>query len=78
MAALNFQVRSAAVGLVSRDHPGRPLARLSRQPARHSPCCLVLSAWSSWSLGIIFGVIAGMKANEGQVYKYPVSLNIFK
>ncbi len=27
---------------------------------------------------VIFGVLAGMKANEGAMYKYPVTMNIVK
>jgi uncharacterized Tic20 family protein len=29
-------------------------------------------------VGIIFGIIAGIKANEGQLYQYPMSLSIVK
>jgi uncharacterized Tic20 family protein len=29
-------------------------------------------------VGIIFGVIAGLRANDGQLYKYPVSISIIK
>jgi uncharacterized Tic20 family protein len=29
-------------------------------------------------VGIVFGVIAGIRANEGQVYKYPFSLSLIK
>ena len=28
--------------------------------------------------GIIFGILAGVKANEGQVYKYPITLPLVK
>ena len=28
--------------------------------------------------GIVFGVIAGMKANEGELYKYPFTINLVK
>jgi uncharacterized Tic20 family protein len=28
--------------------------------------------------GMIFALIAGIKANEGQEYKYPYSLNLIK
>ena len=27
---------------------------------------------------IVFGVIAGMKANEGQLYRYPMSTSFIK
>jgi uncharacterized Tic20 family protein len=29
-------------------------------------------------IGIVFGIIAGIRANEGQVYRYPMSVNIIK
>jgi hypothetical protein len=29
-------------------------------------------------IGIIFGIIAGVKANEGQLYNYPISLKMIK
>jgi uncharacterized Tic20 family protein len=29
-------------------------------------------------IGIVFGIIAGLKANEGQLYKYPLSMNLVK
>jgi hypothetical protein len=28
--------------------------------------------------GILFGVLGGIKANEGQFYKYPFNINIVK
>ncbi|HEX6871677.1 MAG TPA: DUF4870 domain-containing protein [Micromonosporaceae bacterium] len=28
--------------------------------------------------GIVFGVIAGLKANEGNYYKYPLTINLVK
>jgi uncharacterized protein len=31
-----------------------------------------------WVCGIVFGIIGGMKANEGVVYKYPLSVPIIK
>jgi len=31
-----------------------------------------------WIVIIVFSVIAGMKANEGQLYKYPVSVRLVK
>ncbi len=29
-------------------------------------------------IGIIFGIIAGIKANEGQLYRYPMSISMIK
>jgi len=31
-----------------------------------------------WLLGIIFGIIAAMKANEGIAYRYPFAIRIVK
>jgi uncharacterized protein len=31
-----------------------------------------------WIVGLIFGVIAGIRANDGQLYKYPLNLSIIK
>ncbi len=31
-----------------------------------------------WLLGVIFGIIGGVRANEGRVYKYPISFPIIK
>ena len=30
------------------------------------------------AIGTIFGVIAGIKANEGELYKYPLNFKIVK
>ncbi len=32
----------------------------------------------AWAVIIVFSVIAGLKANEGQLYKYPASLHLVK
>ena len=32
----------------------------------------------AWAVLIIFSVMAGLKANEGQLYKYPASLHLVK
>lgn len=39
---------------------------------------LWLAQLAMWAAGIIFGVLAGVKANEGKLYKYPFSANIIK
>ncbi len=31
-----------------------------------------------WVCGIVFGIIAGTRANDGQMYKYPISIPIIK
>jgi uncharacterized protein len=77
VAALNFQIPVSVVGFV---------LLVIRE--------ILLSSWSTagWALsaflgllgfvvivfGVIFGIIAGMRANEGQLYKYPVSLSLIK
>lgn len=33
---------------------------------------------AAMALGIIFGVLAGVRANEGQLYRYPASLGLVK
>jgi uncharacterized Tic20 family protein len=32
----------------------------------------------AWLMGTIFGIIGGIKANEGQLYRYPMTINIIK
>ena len=39
---------------------------------------LDLVLFALFLVGIIFGVLAGTKANQGTLYKYPFSLNLFK
>lgn len=39
---------------------------------------LVLVEWVVAIIGVVFGVMAGIKANEGVVYKYPISLGLIK
>jgi uncharacterized Tic20 family protein len=41
-------------------------------------CLLFLPSLIVFAIQIIFGIIAGLKANEGQLYKYPMSLNLIK
>jgi uncharacterized protein len=31
-----------------------------------------------WIIGIVFGIVAGVRANEGRPYRYPISLPIMK
>ena len=76
-AALNFQVLISGAGLIcyiitaaagySFSMTGAALALL-----------FVLIRLVIMAVGIIFGVIGGMRANEGQLYKYPINLNFFK
>ena len=39
---------------------------------------LFILPFGAWAVLIIFSVIAGLKANEGQLYKYPASLHLVK
>jgi uncharacterized protein len=34
--------------------------------------------FAAWIVGTVFGIIAGIKANEGQLYRYPMSINMIK
>jgi uncharacterized Tic20 family protein len=33
---------------------------------------------ATWVVGVLFGVLAGIKANEGTLYKYPLNFTIIK
>ncbi|HKT01729.1 MAG TPA: DUF4870 domain-containing protein [Rugosimonospora sp.] len=39
---------------------------------------LLLAEVAVWVGGVVIGIVAGMKANEGTLYKYPVSYPIIK
>jgi uncharacterized Tic20 family protein len=64
VAALNFQILWSIIGFV-----GWILSCIG--------IGLIAVAAAS-ILGIIFGIIGGVKANEGQLYRYPMSLSIIK
>ncbi|GIH03135.1 hypothetical protein Rhe02_12020 [Rhizocola hellebori] len=64
VAALNFQILWAAVSVIS-----------------SILICLVITFLTlgiGVLMAVIFGIIAGIKANEGQLYRYPASINIIK
>jgi uncharacterized protein len=64
VAALNFQLLWSIVGVV-----GWALV------------CIVigfLGVAAAWIMGIVFGIIAGLRANEGQLYKYPMTISLIK
>ncbi|GAB3943304.1 hypothetical protein GCM10027614_31770 [Micromonospora vulcania] len=64
VAALNFQLIWSVVGLV-----GWVLA------------CIVIGfipVAAAIILGAVFGILAGIKANEGQLYRYPLSASFIK
>jgi uncharacterized protein len=75
VAALNFQllVSGVSIALV-----------IIRVPLNASATAQTLSTllWLAnvgvMLAGAVFGVIAGLKANEGEPYRYPVSLSIIK
>jgi uncharacterized protein len=39
---------------------------------------LSLAATGVWIVGVVFAVIAGLKANQGQLYRYPLQLQLVK
>lgn len=64
VAALNFQLLWSIVGIV-----GWMLF------------CIVIGWFgilAAMAMGIIFGIVAGLRANEGQFYRYPASINLVK
>jgi uncharacterized Tic20 family protein len=42
--------------------------------------CLLLfiPGFVVWAVAVIFSIIGGLRANEGQLYKYPLSLDLVK
>lgn len=38
----------------------------------------ILIGFAAMIIGIVFGIIAGVKANEGQLYRYPMTVNMIK
>jgi uncharacterized Tic20 family protein len=64
IAALNFQILWSAIGFVG-----------------WLTACFIIG-FIIWPIallvGVIFGILAGIKANEGQFYKYPMSLSLIK
>jgi uncharacterized Tic20 family protein len=64
VAALNFQLLWSIVGVI-----GWILV------------CIIIGflIWAAaLIIGVIFAIIAGLKANEGQFYRYPMSISIVK
>lgn len=62
--ALNFQLTWSIVGLIG-----------------WITLCIVIGivgVIAAYAMGIIFGIIAGLKANEGQLYHYPVAIKMVK
>ena len=63
VAALNFQILWSAIAFVV---------------LWFSWCLLFVPSLVVFAIQIIFGIMAGVKANEGQLYKYPMSLSVIK
>ncbi|WP_203711698.1 DUF4870 domain-containing protein [Asanoa siamensis] len=64
VAALNFQITWAVVAVIG-----------------WATACLAIGFIIfpiAMLIQIIFGIIAGVKANEGQLYRYPLSVNVIK
>ena len=43
-----------------------------------SVCTLVISLLVPWVIIIVFAIIAGMKANGGELYRYPMTYRFIK
>jgi uncharacterized Tic20 family protein len=65
VGALNFQILWSIVGAVS--YPLWCLFGLG-----------LLGTAAAMIMGIVFGIIAGLRANEGQLYKYPMTISLVK
>jgi uncharacterized Tic20 family protein len=65
VAALNFQIPVSIVGVIA--YPLYCVFGLG-----------ILVTLAAIVVGVVFGVIAGMRANEGQLYQYPFSFQIVK
>jgi uncharacterized Tic20 family protein len=64
IAALNFQILWTIIAIIG-----------------WVTACLVFGIFigiAAWLIATIIGVIAGVKANEGTLYKYPMSVNMIK
>ncbi len=64
VSALNFQLLCTIVSIIG-----------------WATVCLVIGfipVIAATIAGIVFGIIGGMKANEGQLYKYPFTINLVK
>ena len=62
--ALNFQVTWSIAGAIG-----------------YATSCLVVGIFifiAAGIIGIVFGIIGGLRANEGHVYEYPLSIKMVK
>jgi uncharacterized Tic20 family protein len=65
VAALNFQLVWSVVGVIA-------------WPLYCAFGLGILISLAAMAIGIIFGIIGGMRANEGQLYRYPMSISLIK
>ena len=74
VAALNFQIVVTATYIV--------LVIVNACGAFFLPSIvstlLSLAATAVWIIGVVFAVIAGLKANQGQLYRYPIQIQLVK
>jgi len=71
VAALNFQAPVAAVSIVLF------ILRIATGFSLIDVLLLLLSI-AVWLFGAIFGILGGVKANEGTLYKYPLPFQFVK
>lgn len=77
VAALNFQIPVTAVGVVLYIISVSAGFSLTAGGAALSLLFFFLRL-AVLVFGAVFGIIAGIRANEGQLYKYPISFPIVK
>ena len=77
-AALNFFVPVAAAGIVLSIGYGCVDAAHLGVLGSLVRLILGLGIAAVWAGGTIFGIVAGIKANEGVLYKYPLPFTIVK
>jgi uncharacterized Tic20 family protein len=63
VAALNFQLLWSGIAFLT---------------LLVSWCLLLIPSFIVMGIQIVFGIIAGLRANEGQLYRYPASISIIK
>jgi hypothetical protein len=64
VAALNFQIFWSVIAIVGWIFT-----------------CIIVGAFvgiAAWLIATVIGVIAGMKASNGQAYRYPMTISIIK
>ena len=77
VAALNFQIPISGVALVLYVIRVAAFGSFTTGGAAFGTLLEVVG-WLVAIVGLVFGIIAGVKANRGVVYKYPFSLNLIK